>query len=318
MCCPVHRLCRAILLSAFLASLSSVCGWDHETEGLIQDSLSVIRQAAEARLTSTLDGVRTECRSFFAHSVRDQFVAQVEEHGVWLGNHSLKPSHLHRNDCPRLGPGVSILTQPHRHPDRIHILYYILCYNHPTAVAMLIGSLQHPNHHFLLHLDKKCQGQCHKQFAAIASEADNVELLPSERCLNIAPKGGSAVKAVLNGVEYALELMDAGQRIDWFIKLEETTVPVMSDTGIRTTLSDLAPNANLIEPIKHNIDHGWFHFEDCGGHVRRVGRLNLPQSPESAQVQPQSLNLNCKCWDIFSPLMSWYHSSVTGGGELWP
>jgi hypothetical protein len=110
------------------------------------------------------------------------------------------------------------------------LVYCVLCHHAPDDVRDLLALIHRPEHHYLLHVDRKASARLHETAARLATAAANVHVLPSALC---AWAGWSLVATTLRAIAQACAMAD-----DWshFILLSETHVPLHSPEATQAAL----------------------------------------------------------------------------------
>jgi hypothetical protein len=118
------------------------------------------------------------------------------------------------------------------------LAYCILCHHSPGAVADLFRHIWRPDHHYILHADRKSAPAVHETVARLARAFPNVHALPSGLC---SWGGWSLVAATLRGIDHACALTGHWSH---FVLLSESHVPLVSPEAAAAALR---PGVSYIE-----------------------------------------------------------------------
>ncbi len=161
----------------------------------------------------------------------------------------------------------------------MRLAYFILAYKDLPQVVRLLKAIYHPNHIYLIHIDKKSKARPETLYD-YTRHLQNVILMPRQNCW----WGGiSFVKLHLEAMRY----LYAHHRWDYLINLSGQDLPLLSQTKIMNALSKFNA-ANYIEarPIeelwpdyRHRFDHYYLEVP-FSNYVKKVPvlkrRFKLP------------------------------------------
>ena len=112
----------------------------------------------------------------------------------------------------------------------LQIAYFILVHRLPNQFKRLFHAIYAPEHHYIIHIDKRSSPSFHKEITDFLSEFQNVHIIKSEWVLW---GGYSMVQAELSGMLFAVEKIISW---DFFINLSGQDFPLRSQSYISTFL----------------------------------------------------------------------------------
>jgi hypothetical protein len=135
------------------------------------------------------------------------------------------------------------------------LVYFVMCHHSPAAVADLFRATWRPDHHYILHADRKAAPALHTTVARLATAFANVHALPAAPC---SWGGWSLVQTTLRGIDRACALAD-----DWshFILLSESHAPLVAPEAAAAALQpgvsciDAVPVSRMRGDGRHDVLH---------------------------------------------------------------
>jgi len=129
------------------------------------------------------------------------------------------------------------------------LVYCVMCHDAPSAVAELVRAIWRPEHHYILHADRKAPAALHATVARLAAAFRNVHALPSALC---SWAGWSLVETTLRAMEHAVSLPAGWQH---FILLSESHLPLVAPDDAAAALR---PGVSYVEatPVMAMNPHG--------------------------------------------------------------
>lgn len=150
------------------------------------------------------------------------------------------------------------------------IAYLLLVHQHPKQFKQLFQSLYHPDHVYLIHVDKKTDVAVLTEIEAFLADYGNAHLLERQ----ITNWGGySLVDATLRGID---DLLKRSMKWQYFINLSGQDLPLKSQTAIRAFLQ-AHPRTDFMHMMDqrvaqpdtlHRIENYVF---ETGGDITSVG-----------------------------------------------
>jgi hypothetical protein len=161
---------------------------------------------------------------------------------------------------------------------RPKIAYLIRAHKNPSQIERLFHALYHPEHYYLVHIDRGAEAACHRMAARLAEGRDNAWVLPSR---NLCWGGYSLVETDLRAIERLAAIED------WthFLNVSGQCYPLVSTDEIVARLAQ-HPDKSFVE---------WFdplgseHWPDALERLRRVC-LELPWLRRRLIVPKLSIN----------------------------
>ena len=135
------------------------------------------------------------------------------------------------------------------------LVYFVMCHHSPGAVADLLRHVWRPEHHYLMHADRKSAPAVHATLARLAAALPNVRVLPSVLC---SWGGWSLVETTLRAIDHACALPAAWSHL---ILLSESHLPLVPPEAAAAALRpgvsyiEAAPVAKLNRDARSDVLH---------------------------------------------------------------
>ena len=233
---------------------------------------TALNEATRKRLDDLLKDTTTEkCREEVTSTFIDSYKRQISED--WLpfertGYVSDCPSQ--RDNAPR---------KARLRAEDIRLAYLLVVHETPQQITRLIEALEEgTRHNFIIHVDDKPQSEStYNYLRKYASQRSHVHVLETGR-QSVAWGGFNVVQATLNGLAYALDVLDGN--FDWIVTASGYTYPLASNRRIREELARHPADTEFLEIRPQPNDpmpRAWHQFVECDGKMRRITRLLPPR-----------------------------------------
>lgn len=113
----------------------------------------------------------------------------------------------------------------------VHIAYFIMVHQRPEAFKTLLEKIHTRDQFYLVHIDRKANGEITEAIQDYVIRYPNVYLLEST---NIVSGGFSMIQAELNAMEF---LLNISKKWDYLINLSGEDLPLRSQDIIRQFLT---------------------------------------------------------------------------------
>ena len=250
---------------------SSLARHHHQSKGHYQKVETALNEATRKRLDDLLKDTTTEkCREEVTSTFIDSYKRQISEDWLPLertGYVSDCPSQ--RDNAPRAkvtsgGHSIGVLAS------RGH--------ETPQQITRLIEALEEgTRHNFIIHVDDKPQS-IDLQLLAEICIYKITRPRPRDRTAICLWGGFNVVQATLNGLAYALDVLDG--KFDWIVTASGYTYPLASNRRIREELARHPSDTEFLEIRPQPNDpmpRAWHQFVECDGKMRRITRLLPPR-----------------------------------------
>ena len=157
--------------------------------------------------------------------------------------------------------------------------YLLVVHETPQQITRLIEALEEgTRHNFIIHVDDKPQSEStYNYLLKYASQRSHVHVLETGR-QSVAWGGFNVVQATLNGLAYALDVLDG--KFDWIVTASGYTYPLASNRTNREELARHPSDTEFLEIRPQPNDpmpRAWHQFVECDGKMRRITRLLPPR-----------------------------------------
>lgn len=232
---------------------------------------TALNEVTRKRLDELLDGATTEkCRE----EVTSAF---IDSHRRMIGEDWLPFERTgYVSDCPSKSAEG---RKPRLKAEDIRLVYLLVVHETPHQITRLIEALEEGTRHsFIIHVDDKVQSQSTQDYLLrYASSRTHVHVLEQGR-QSVAWGGFNVVQATLNGLAYALDMLD--DQFDWIVTMSGYTYPLGSNRRIREELARHPADTEFLEIRPQPNDpmpRAWHQFVECDGKMRRISRLLPPK-----------------------------------------
>jgi hypothetical protein len=127
----------------------------------------------------------------------------------------------------------------------MRIAYLVAAHRNATQLRRLLGAIDHPEHVYVIHVDRRAERAVHEAAQLFAKGRRNVHVMPGRK---IIWAGESLLRIQLAAIDVALRIDDGWHQ---FVNLSGQCYPLLSQDAISRTLDAGGAGRNYVEVLDY-------------------------------------------------------------------